>query len=518
MEAVPPPHHHHLVTAPRLRLRRVQEALNAALDRHVIVIGDVMLDEFTSGVVERICPEAPVQVLNVKEDRYFLGGAGNVAHNLAPYLGRTTLVGVTGHDDAREKMLELLRDNLCDLDGLVADPDRATTRKTRFVAQGMQLLRADRESAERPTRAVVAQMLERFAAALPTASAVVAADYNKGVLSPETFQHVVAMCAERRIPLLVDPKRRDLSVYRGATLIKPNQKESELAAGFPIESDAEVRRAAELFREQTGAEAILITLGPRGMMLCERDRPTTAIPTDAREVFDVTGAGDTTIAFLALGRAAGLTWPECARLANAAAGITVGKRGTARAEPMELLSAFARMEPVPGGLPKMVNRAELQTLGDSLRRREKRIVFTNGCFDLIHAGHIELLRHARALGDVLVVGINSDDSVRRLKGPSRPFLHLEDRAGILNSFEFIDHLVVFDENTPRDLISDLRPQVLVKGGNYTADAVEGADLMSAWGGRVELLPVHATRSITRLSEDIHRKLSLSGRVAEASQP
>jgi len=498
----------------RLTLRRVQEALEAAYDQHIVVIGDVMVDEFVEGTVERICPEAPVQVLSVRRTRLFLGGAGNVANNLAPYADRVTLIGLTGSDDGRERLLDMLRDIKCPTEGLVTDPARPTTRKTRFVAQqGMQLLRADWEEATEPSEGAIAELLARLKDALPSAAVVIAADYDKGVLTPTVFPRVAALCREHRVPLLVDPKRADMRHYHGATLVKPNQKESEAAAGYKLSTSDDAARAGTLFLERTEAEATLITLGARGMMLCERGQPPLSIPTEAREVYDVTGAGDTTLAFVGLGRAGGMSWTESALLATAAASITIAKRGTARAEPGELLRFFSMREVELAPQPKRTARGDLRALGESLRARGRRIVFTNGCFDLIHGGHIELLRHARALGDVLVVGVNSDDSVRRLKGSNRPFLTLQDRAGILAGMESVDHVVAYDDDTPLSLIEELRPDILVKGGNYNASEVVGASQVAAYGGRVELLPVASAataRSITELSRDIHRKLSSSG--------
>jgi D-beta-D-heptose 7-phosphate kinase/D-beta-D-heptose 1-phosphate adenosyltransferase len=508
MSATPPP---------RPSAPEIESLLATARRAKFAVLGDVMLDVSVLGAVDRVCPEAPVPVLAVEREEFGLGGAANVAGNLAPWAGDAVVLGVVGEDDAAGRLETLLREGGA-RSALVREKGRPTTVKTRLLSDNnrQMLLRCDRESRADISPETAARLLEALKRELDGGvAAILAADYAKGCLPRSVFAEAARLCRERGVPLLTDPKVADLTRYAGSWLLKPNRRESEASAGFSIREMPDVRRAAELFLERTGAEAILITLGARGMALLEASGQFRHIPTEAREVFDVTGAGDTTLAFLGLGVAAGWDLAASAALANLAAGVTVSKIGAARVEPFELLAASRERES-DSGSRKLVPRSETAALFAELRRRGLKTVFTNGCFDLFHPGHIDLLRRARALGDVLAVGVNSDASIRRIKGPTRPFLDERGRLAILCSLECVDHVIVYDEDTPRALLAEGRPDILAKGANYSEDEVVGAEIARAYGGEIRLLPVAAGHSVTDLSREIHRKLSQSREAAATS--
>jgi D-beta-D-heptose 7-phosphate kinase/D-beta-D-heptose 1-phosphate adenosyltransferase len=467
-------------------------ALHAApladrLDRlrtaRVVVVGDVMIDRFVTGVVERISPEAPVPVLRVAHESTMLGGAGNVARNIAALGASVTLVGVVGDDGPGAEVGALLAAEGGIAGALAIDPSRPTSVKTRYLSGGQQLLRTDVDGTGALGATVRAQVVERAAAALDGAGALVLSDYAKGVLGPETIAELASAASAAGLPTIADPKGTDFSRYRGVRLLTPNRNELRAATGLPTGSDDEVVAAAFRVIEHCGIESVLVTRGAEGMTLVRGGAE--HFPTRAREVFDVSGAGDTVVATTAAAWAAGFGLDDAVRLANVAAGIVVGKVGTAVARPAEIVAELGASE--GGGVdPGIVGRAAAIERVAQWRRRGRRVVFTNGCFDILHPGHVSLLRQARAAGDVLVVGLNSDDSVRRLKGAGRPVQSEAARAAVLASLETVDIVVIFGEDTPLSLIEDLRPDVLVKGADYTEDTVVGADLVRGYGGKVVL--------------------------------
>jgi len=329
---------------------------------------------------------------------------------------------------------------------------------------------------------------------------ILLSDYLKGVLTGPVIASVVAAAGLSAIPVLVDPKGTDFGRYRGATILTPNRKEAEAAAGIPIRDSESLGRAAALIMERAGLENLLITRSEEGMSLFSRTGEAVHIPTVAREVFDVSGAGDTVLASLAIGVAAGLGMAEAARLANIAAGIAVAKLGTSTVSPAEIINAVALTHSDSDS--KIKHLDVLAAIITAEKARGKRVVFTNGCFDLLHAGHVKYLQKARSLGDLLVLGLNSDASVRRLKGERRPLINEDERAHILAALDCIDYVVVFDEDTPLELITALKPHILAKGGDYTADGVVGKDVVEAYGGRVELVTFVDGKSTTNIIERI----------------
>lgn len=467
----------------------------------VLVVGDVMLDHYIVGQVKRISPEAPVPVACVRKRWTASGGAANVARNLARLSIQVALTGLAGRDEAGETLRRELAAEGID-DGLVYSSTRSTTRKTRIIAQGQQLLRLDEEviAPPRPEEKVVLRkkILER----LPACGAVVLSDYGKGVLLDDTESGglcapVIIAAREHGIPVLVDPKGGQWRRYAGAQCVTPNSAEFVLACGLEA-GDAPDRREretlADRLRESYGLERILLTRGAKGMTLFTGGEPPYYIRAAVREVADVSGAGDTVIATLAACVAKGLDWKESARVANTAAGVAVGKMGTAPVSLAELNQALREN----ADNPNLYGGSALLEKLEEWRRRNESIVFTNGCFDLLHPGHISLIRQCVALGDRLVVGLNSDASVRRLKGPSRPIQNEQSRALLLAALQGVDAVVLFDEDTPLELIRRVRPDILVKGSDYTVETMVGADLVREYGGRVHLAQLMDGYSTTNL--------------------
>ncbi|MBE0597871.1 MAG: D-glycero-beta-D-manno-heptose-7-phosphate kinase, partial [Desulfuromonadales bacterium] len=432
-----------------------------------LVVGDLMLDEYLWGKTERISPEAPVQVVDIARADLRLGGAGNVVNNLVALGCRVEVASVIGLDDDGRRLQEMLGSVSIAGAGLLLDPRRTTGRKTRILASNQQMLRFDRESRE-PISAEFETRLVAFIRDLaPDLQVILVSDYLKGVLTEALLQAIIAIGRERGIPVVIDPKGNDYRKYRGATVLTPNRKEAQTASGIAISDEASLRLAGRKLRADLDLEALVLTRSEEGMTLFFRDGRAEHLPTQAREVYDVTGAGDTVLSFLAAGLGCGFSLSEAAQLSNLGAGIVVAKVGTSTVSPDELLDAAAHLH--HDSDRKIRSREALVRLLEGDRQRGRKIVFTNGCFDLLHVGHVKYLQKARKLGDLLVLGLNSDASVRRLKGAKRPLIGEEERAHILAALNCIDYVVLFDEDTPQELIAALRPDVLVKGGDYTAE-------------------------------------------------
>jgi D-beta-D-heptose 7-phosphate kinase/D-beta-D-heptose 1-phosphate adenosyltransferase len=477
-------------------------ALVDALQRaRVLCIGDVMLDHYVHGQVERVSPEAPIPVLRVEREQKSLGGAGNVVRNLHALGAQPCFVTVTGGDAAGRDIGRLV----AGLGGVEAhvltERGRTTTTKTRYIAGTQQLLRADREQAAPLERGLRDEFLRMVRQVLPQHRVTVISDYAKGVLAGGVAAEIIAAARDAGHQVIVDPKGIDYSVYRGATLLKPNRRELGEATKRPVGSKREIVDAARALIGDHGFAAVLVSLSQDGMLLVEASGAIAKLAAEAREVYDVTGAGDTVVAVLAAALGAGAALGDAARLANVAAGLVVGKVGTAAVHGTELAQALIdrdalatrKVLPLPLALDHVAR----------WRRNGLKIGFTNGCFDLLHPGHVSLLSQARSHCDRLVVGLNSDASVARLKGPGRPVQNEQARAAVLASLASVDLVVLFEEDTPRRLIAELRPEVLVKGADYRLDQVVGADIVQSYGGRVllaELLPGHSTTAtIARLA-------------------
>ena len=477
-----------MIPAPTMAMKDATPLLRHLAPARALVVGDLILDRYAWGTVDRISPEAPIQILRVDRDDSRLGGAGNVAANLVALGTRTALAGCIGRDlDGRD--LERLAREAGTSPRFVVDPQRPTIVKTRFLAQNRQILRVDRE-ATAPAAAPSARLLAVARRELARADLLVLSDYAKGALHAGLVRPLIAAARRRGIPVVAGPKR-DLGRFRGATALSLNLAEAAEAAGVPLPTEGAVVREGERLRRRLGLKALLITRGKDGMTCLTAGRAF-HIPTRARSVYDVTGAGDTVLAVFALALAGGARPDQAATLANAGGGIVVGKLGAATASRTELSLEL-------GEAPrKLKNLKDLLVSLAEDRRAGRRIVFTNGCFDLVHAGHVKLLEQARACGDRLVVGLNSDRSVLALKGAGRPLVAERERAALLTGLASVDAVILYDELTPARLIKAIRPDVLIKGGDYAGGVVVGRRQVEADGGEVRLIPLLAGASSSRL--------------------
>ncbi|WP_370631401.1 D-glycero-beta-D-manno-heptose-7-phosphate kinase [Methylosinus sp. Sm6] len=479
----------------------------------IVVLGDLMLDSYIHGSVNRISPEAPVPVLRFVGQDETAGGAANVAFNLSALGADPLLIGIVGVDDTADRLAALMASRGIATE-LVASPDRPTTIKTRVLAsRRQQMLRIDREVNKPIPEEVENRLLERVAAALDEAQAIIISDYAKGCLTDRVLAGVIGMANERGVPVLIDPKRRDFSAYAGATYIKPNLAELAESTGMDCSTDEAVAAAARHLVARTGA-SILLTRSERGMSLYSVDgREEVALPTAAREVFDVSGAGDTVIATFALALVGAATRHQAMRLANVAAGVVVSKAGTATVGRDELTVELAgRRARSIAPAASILRRQEARELAQRWRAEGFTVGFTNGCFDLLHPGHVAILRGSAAECDRLVVGLNSDASVRRLKGETRPVQSEAARAEVIAAIGVVDVVVVFDEDTPLELITALEPDVLIKGGDYTEDRIVGAELVKAGGGRVvriDIVSGHSTTNLIARSRQDERQWELT---------
>lgn len=455
---------------------------------HILVVGDAMIDRYITGASTRISPEAPVPVVKAGSEEMRAGGAANVAANVSGLGARCSLLTVCGDDPAGEELIALMAGHGVAIDPVIEAGGR-TTQKTRLISGVQQIARIDHDG--HVGAAARAELARRFAGCLDGVSAVIFSDYDKGALSD--LPELLAIAKRKGVPSFVDPKIGDRSRYRGAFLLKPNAREFHALFGECAEELIAERARAALI--DMGADYMVVTRGAKGIMMVSRTGEVVDHPTEALEIFDVTGAGDTIMAALVVGITDGLSMAAAIDQANLAASIAVSRKGTyvvTRADLEERLyrrdHSMTKLLPVPVLMQRL----------DRARQAGGRIVFTNGCFDVLHAGHVRLLDQAKRLGDVLIVGLNSDASVRRLKGPPRPVNDLDDRAEVLSGLAAVDHVVVFDEDTPLTLIREIRPDVLVKGGDYSAETIVGAEEVTAAGGQVVIVPLLAGRSTSAI--------------------
>lgn len=460
----------------------------------ILVVGDIMLDRYWSGSTSRVSPEAPVPIVKIENTEHRLGGAANVALNLSVLGCDTSLFGIIGKDRAGDIVRELLDASNIKHD-LHLDAENPTTTKLRVMSQHQQLIRLDFEE---PFTEISHKLeLAELENAIMDFDAVVISDYAKGAISDANY--IIALCNKNSIPVLVDPKGLDFSGYANANILTPNRSEIESIVGKQ-NSLAELFTAAGLLREQLQVDALVITLGEKGMALLEQGKKPAHIPTVARDVFDVTGAGDTVISTLAAVIASKNSMEEAMRLANIAAGIAVGKSGTASVSPLELGSALVK--PRSKSDSKILSLKALKTELESAKSRGEKIVFTNGCFDILHAGHVRYLQQASELGDKLIVAVNSDASVRRLKGPERPINDLQSRMQVLAALDCVDWAIAFEEETPLRLIEELLPQFLVKGGDYKAEDIIGNEIVTKNNGEVIVMPFYEGYSTSGILKKI----------------
>ncbi|MEZ5963798.1 MAG: D-glycero-beta-D-manno-heptose 1-phosphate adenylyltransferase [Planctomycetota bacterium] len=464
----------------------------------ILVVGDLVLDCYIDGSASRVSPEAPVLVFETGAHRYLLGGACNVAANLVALGAKATVLGVVGADAAGGQLLDLMQRGGIETDAVVRDASRPTTKKTRYVSRTAQVLRVDEEK----RHPVADDVAERVLATLNQRPfpfrGVLLSDYGKGVLTRDVIRAAVEAGRAAGVPVVVDPKGRDYSIYRGVDLLTPNREEAETATGIAIGGLDDLRRVAVRMREITGVRTVTVTLGKDGIFFETEAGEAHVIPTEARAVFDVTGAGDTVISVLTLTQAAGLPIADSLRLANVAAGVVVGRFGTWAVSRREMLEVMGHRAP-----GKILERAEAVSVAARLRVEGKRLVFTNGCFDIVHSGHTQYLQRARDYGDALMVAVNSDASVQRQgKGADRPINPLAERMVVLAALQSVDFVVPFDEDTPHDLIREVTPHVLAKGEDWRDKGVVGREWVEAHGGQVVLVPLVPGRSTSAVIERI----------------
>ncbi len=481
----------------------------------VLVVGDLILDQYAWGKVERVSPEAPVPVLKRESETLAAGGAGNVALNLSALGAQAVVIGMVGRDMVGDQLLLQLESHRIETQ-YVARTVRQTTAKMRIIGGHQHIVRIDAEDNTAMKADEEAAVLASIEKAFQECAlqAVVISDYGKGVVSERVSQYVIDEGRRRNLPVLVDPKGSDYRKYRNATTLCPNRAELMQATGGSSRNVDELLLQGTQIKNELGLKFLVVTLSELGIALI--DERAELFPAQAREVFDVSGAGDTVIATLATAVAAGLSTRDAVMLANIAAGIVVGKVGTAPIHANELVQ---HIESVSGRKTlddHVYRRSDLVAEVLQWKQRGERIVFTNGCFDLIHVGHVRLLQEAKKLGTRLVVAINSDASVKRLKGPERPIVHENNRAEILSHLASVDAVTIFEEDTPLEVIQAIRPQVIVKGGDYTEATVVGAQEVKSWGGRVQLIPLIEGQSTTKIVERAGARPEKSAATAETS--
>jgi D-beta-D-heptose 7-phosphate kinase / D-beta-D-heptose 1-phosphate adenosyltransferase len=464
----------------------------------LVILGDAMLDRYILGDVARISPEGPAPVFAIEQEELRIGGAGNVARNVASLGGRAHLLSVIGADPAGDRIEAIASATRWVASTFVRDAARRSTVKTRFLASGQQLFRADQESRHDIASSTVDALMAALETTIGAADGLICSDYSKGVLTTESLPRAIASARRLGKCVIIDPKSKDMRRYAGATLVTPNAREASAATGLDCDTDEGVASAARMIAAATDGAIVVVTRGSRGMTIFEPDGEAgrvTHLPTESREVHDVAGAGDTVVAALALALVAGAPIGVAAQLANAAAGIAVGSYGAVAVEASKLIAGILGSQ-IETEAAKIVSLDTAAKVAASWRDERRTIVFANGCFDLLHPGHLSLLQFARRQGDKLVVAINSDASTRRLKGDGRPVRTEGERASMLAAIGIVDLVMIFGEDTPIDAIEALRPDVLVKGADYSEAEVVGGDFVRRLGGRVALAPVKAGFSTT----------------------
>ena len=472
-------------------------------DKWVLVIGDLMLDRYLIGDVQRISPEAPVPVVLLKHQNDRAGGAANVAANLANLGITTRIAGCVGEDAEATTLLAIINHLGIKSEAVIQSSERPTIAKTRVMSSHQQIVRIDQESQAALSEAENSELHILITRAIHDQPAIVIlSDYAKGVLSESTCRFIIETCHQAKIPVLVDPKGHDYTKYKGATALTPNKKETAEACGVSMNDNKALLAAAKQLKKSLGLDFLAVTRGEEGITLLEQDTDH-HIAATAKQVFDVSGAGDTVIATLAAGLIHGLSAQEALSLANTAAGIVVGKVGTVPIQLDELLHELTSKN-ASKQADKICDLPSLKNKVNTWRASHQKIIFTNGCFDLLHAGHVTYLEAAKKTGDKLILGLNTDRSVSALKGPTRPVIHENDRARVLAALEAVDAVILFDEDTPLNLIDVVRPDVIVKGDDYTEEQVVGGKEVKAWGGSVKLIPLVQGRSTTGILEKISR--------------
>jgi D-beta-D-heptose 7-phosphate kinase/D-beta-D-heptose 1-phosphate adenosyltransferase len=440
---------------------------------HILVIGDLMIDHYLWGKCERISPEAPVQVVAIEKETAVLGGAGNVINNLSALGAKVSVLSVIGHDANAEELKEMFSNIEVNIENLVVEEGRDTSKKSRIIASQQQVVRYDKESTDDIAQSSQDKIIENFKKNINSYDTVLLSDYGKGVLTTALTRKLIDIANENGKRVLVDPKGEEYTKYAGAYLLTPNKKEAIEASKVEIKDEVTLLEAITKLKDECSLEVGLITLSEDGIAIY--DDELRVHPTVAREVYDVTGAGDTVIASLGFSLSCGYDIDKAVKFSNLAAGVVVGKIGSATATLNEIIEYESSLNKSTSD-SHIKTLEEIELLSQELKKRGKRVVFTNGCFDILHVGHVKYLEEAKSYGDVLILGLNSDESVSRLKGPTRPVNTEDDRAYILASLEAVDYVVKFYDDTPYELIKAVQPHILVKGGDYEGKEVVGQDI------------------------------------------
>lgn len=473
--------------------RTLIDSLNTLKPARILVLGDLMLDRYVTGEADRVSPEASVIILRATEQEVRPGGAAGVAAFLRGLGASVSLAGVVGEDSAAATLKSICRDESINTDLVLTDSTRPTTLKERFVGKAsdrhaQQMLRVDVESSDSIAPELAERLSQSLVDRIDQFQCVLIADYAKGVCTQPLLQQVIEAATERDIPVLADPGRGvPIESYRGVTILKPNRTEAEVLSGLTIDSLESAQQAVSALHERSVAQTVLITLDKDGCVFCDGNGDPQRLPTSKRDVYDITGAGDMFLAMLGLSLANGHSHPDAAILANLAAGLEVERVGSVPVTIEELkasLAASSSHSDSQTGRESLVTLEAAASLAAAYRQNAQRIVLTNGCFDLLHYGHVRSLQEGAAMGDVLMVAINSDASVRRLKGPDRPVVGENERAAMLGALSCVNHVLIFDDETPHGLLETIRPDVLVKGGAYSLDEVVGHEIVTAYGGEI----------------------------------
>ncbi|MDF1879726.1 D-glycero-beta-D-manno-heptose-7-phosphate kinase [Sulfurimonas sp. MAG313] len=476
---------------------------------NILVVGDLMIDHYLWGSTDRISPEAPVQVVNIAKETTVLGGAGNVVNNLYALGGSVSVASVIGQDEIGKELLMMLKNRGVKTEGLITEKGRQTSKKSRVIASNQQILRYDKESKEDISTESVSKIVKAIKKDLFLYDMIILSDYGKGVLTFSLCQEIISLAKTHNKKVLVDPKGKDYSKYKGAHFLTPNKKEACEATGIDIHDDESLLLAGEWLRRECELELSMITLSEDGIAIfkdsstSQSDKGMIKVPTVAREVFDVTGAGDTVIASLAFAISSGQDIISSAAFANAAAAVVVGKIGSATASMDEIEEYESTLHKSSSDM-HIKTRDELEKCVLKAKSKNQKIVFTNGCFDILHLGHVKYLEVAKSFGDILIIGLNADSSVRKLKGPTRPVNPEYDRAYLLAALEVVDYVVIFSEETPHDLIKMIQPDVLVKGGDYAGKTVVGTE----FAGELKLVDFVDGKSTTKTIERIKNEGSV----------
>lgn len=479
-----------------------EEIINRFRGLRVVVVGDIMLDSYINGNVERVSPEAPVPVLKVSEEFQSPGGAANVALNLKALGAKVSLIGITGSDPEGDSLREEIKRSGLSTSGIVRDRSADTTVKTRLIASNQQIVRIDKENVQDISAQVEKSVIQKVESALKSdPGAVIISDYAKGALTNRILSSIIRLTKKKDILTVVDPKGADFTKYSGADVLTPNKAEAQEASGVKIVDQKSLTLAARNIIKQSGSKAVLITRGRDGVSFMKKGGKLGTVKSEAKDVYDVTGAGDTAVSVFTLAYAISKDLSESVKLANSAAGIAVGKLGASQVDAGELEYSLSNSG---GPESKIYSRENLAKKLSAHRSNGDKVVFTNGCFDLFHTGHLKLLTEAARLGDALIVAINSDSSVKRLKGKGRPFVNEADRARLLTALDCVTYLTVFSEDTPLELIQKLRPDVLVKGGDYDNKEIVGGEFVRKNGGSVETIPLVDGISTTSLAKRIKK--------------